>query len=289
MARVNGQPYPLLRRPFSIHAVQEQRNAIEIFFARTGVGTTLLAEKRVGETLDIIGPLGKGFLEEKEDADSPRGEESGQPSFSPAAKVREALGESLAGKQAFLVGGGRGIAPLYFLAQELRRLGAIPIVFYGGKTKEDLPLLKKFKAAKFDLLVSTEDGSLGVAGLVSSLVEAELSRLAELPLPERRSGGNSERGGRRDPSPREKGSDWSGFPAYIFTCGPEPMMGKIAALANSYGLPARFSLESIMGCGIGACWGCVRKIKRGAGTEWVKVCEEGPVFEASEINWEEKG
>jgi len=272
MVRASSQPFPLLRRPFSIHAVDKKIGTLEIFFARTGVGTALLAEKRVGETLDIIGPLGKGFL-----IPCP-----------PAANKEELSGPDLAGKQVFLVGGGRGIAPLYFLAEELRCLKAIPIVFYGGKTKDDLPLIKKFKAAKFDLLVSTEDGSSGAPGLISALVEAELSRLAGLPLPEEQSTDDSEKRGAEAPSVQEKGFDPRGFPAHVFACGPEPMMAKIAALASSYGLPARFSLESTMGCGIGACWGCVRKIKRGARTQWVKVCEEGPVFEAAEIIWDEK-
>ncbi len=65
------------------------------------------------------------------------------------------------------------------------------------------------------------------------------------------------------------------------------MMSKIAALAARYGIPAEFSLETMMGCGIGACWGCVRKIRRDGKVEWLKVCQEGPVFEDTEIIWEE--
>lgn len=291
MVRVSSQPYPLLRRPFSIHASRKDEDALEIFFARQGIGTAMMAEKKVGQTLDLIGPLGKGFLKEPGDADSdPKAITGKAGSNLVAAESRkEALKESLVGEQVFLVGGGRGIAPLYFLAVELRRLGAVPIVFYGGKTKHDLPLAKKFKATKFDLLTSTDDGSVGFPGLVSALVEAELSRLAQLPLlepPRPEAGGGSVEARNRSTGLTRRGQKRTGFPAYIFACGPDPMMAKIASLAASYGIPARFSLESIMGCGIGACWGCVRKVKRHGVVQWVKVCADGPVFDGSEIVWD---
>ncbi len=270
MVRVSSQSFPLLRRPFSIHATTRTKDAVEIFFARTGLGTAMLSEKKVGETIDLLGPLGKGFLE----GGAARAE-SGE----------KTLAERLAGKQVFLVGGGRGIAPLYFLAEELRQRGAMPIVFYGAKTERELVLGPKFKARKYDFLLSTDDGSAGFHGLVSALLETELSRLAKLPplKPPSEPGLAGEPDGAFHP--RTATSHPAGFPAYIFACGPEPMMARVASLASFYGIPARFSLESIMGCGIGACWGCVRKIQRGGEAQWVKVCEEGPVFEGSEIVW----
>jgi dihydroorotate dehydrogenase electron transfer subunit len=223
MVRVNDQPYPLLRRPFSIDA--REGNTVEIFFIKAGVGTAILAKKEAGESLDILGPLGKGFVIE----------------------------EQMKGKAAYLVGGGRGIAPFYFLAQELRGRSVQPTVFYGGRTFADLPLLPKFEAAGFSILASTDNGSLGFKGFVSSLLKEELERLR---------------------------------PAYIYACGPEPMMKTIAALAGAHDIPAQFSLESVMGCGIGACWGCVKRIKTGDKAEWVKICEDGPVFRGTEIVWE---
>jgi dihydroorotate dehydrogenase electron transfer subunit len=227
MVRVNGAPFPLLRRPFSIHSREDE--VIELFFAEAGTGTAILAERRKGDRLDILGPLGKGFR----------------------------LGRKTA-KVVYLVGGGRGIAPLYFLARELQARGITPRVFYGGKTRDDLPLLRKLKALQVETAASTDDGSLGFPGLVTGLLEAELTRL-----------------------PR------SGRPARLYACGPDPMMKKTAELTAALKIPAEFSLESIMGCGIGACWGCVRKIRRGRQAEWVKICEDGPVFSGDEIVWEE--
>jgi dihydroorotate dehydrogenase electron transfer subunit len=227
MVRVSDVPFPLLRRPFSIHA--REGEVIEIFFTEAGTGTGILAKTRKGDRLDIIGPLGKGFR----------------------------LGRRTA-KPVFLIGGGRGIAPLYFLARELKARDITPKVFYGGKTRGHLPLLHKFKASQVETAASTEDGSFGFSGLVTGLLETELTRL-----------------------PR------SGVPARIYACGPEAMMRKAAGLAFRLGIPAQFSLEAIMGCGIGACWGCVRKIRRARQSEWIKICEAGPVFPAAEIVWDE--
>jgi dihydroorotate dehydrogenase electron transfer subunit len=64
------------------------------------------------------------------------------------------------------------------------------------------------------------------------------------------------------------------------------MMETAAALAIARGIPAQISLEAMMGCGFGACWGCVKRIRRGGEGKWRKICEDGPVFPAGEIVWE---
>ncbi|MBL7083674.1 MAG: dihydroorotate dehydrogenase electron transfer subunit [Candidatus Aminicenantes bacterium] len=225
MVRISAQPQPLLRRPFSIHS-KEKKN-IEIFFQITGLGTSLLSQKRIGESLDILGPLGKGFV----------------------------TGESFQDKVIVAVGGGRGIAPLYFLSQELCSSGASVKIFYGGKSHKDLPLKEKFEKDGIELFCSTDDGSFGYKGFVSDFFKAELEKLN---------------------------------PSCVFACGPEEMMKKIAQITQEKNIPAEFSLESVMGCGFGACWGCVKKIKKNFKEEWTKICEEGPVFSREEIIWTEE-
>ncbi|HNT00585.1 MAG TPA: dihydroorotate dehydrogenase electron transfer subunit, partial [Candidatus Saccharicenans sp.] len=103
MIRVSSSLNPLLRRPLSIHNCTATE--IEIFFQVTGEGTRLLSKKITGEELDVMGPCGCGF------------------SLKPEFKDREI----------FCVGGGRGLAPLFFLARELQTIGATPVVFYGGQ------------------------------------------------------------------------------------------------------------------------------------------------------------
>jgi dihydroorotate dehydrogenase electron transfer subunit len=224
MIRINETPFPLLRRPFSLHARED--GALEIFFRVAGEGTRLLAQKSESETLDVLGPLGRGF-----DLDAAAG-----------------------GKTAYLVGGGRGIAPLYFLGLDLASRGATVRVLYGGRTAGDLPVRDKFEDSGLEIACSTDDGSYGYHGLVTSLLEDEIA-------------------GRR--------------PDVLFVCGPDPMMRAASGIAARFRVPAQVSLESIMGCGFGACWGCVKRIRRGGEPGWRKICEDGPVFPAEEIVWDE--
>jgi dihydroorotate dehydrogenase electron transfer subunit len=222
MVKVADTPFPLLRRPLSVHDAGP--SGIGLFFKTAGLGTEILARKKAGDTLDILGPLGKGYTV--------------LPDFK--------------GKRTHLVGGGRGIAPLFFLGRELRALGARVTVFYGGRSQTDIPLREKFEAAGLPLFCSTDDGSFGFEGLVTELLGRELN----------------------------------GSPADIlYVCGPAAMMKAAAEMARDRGIPGEFSLESIMGCGIGACWGCVHRVRNGNGDGWVKICEEGPVFAGDRIVW----
>ena len=109
-------------------------------------------------------------------------------------------------------------------------------------------------AAGLPLLCSTDDGSFGFKGFVTELLGRELDRSQA---------------------------------DVLYVCGPDPMMNAAARTARAAGIPAEFSLESMMGCGIGACWGCVHRIRSEDGDGWVKICEEGPVFPGDRIVWAE--
>lgn len=223
MIKVNQHFWPLLRRPFSLHDCSEDK--IEIFFQVVGEGTRQLAAKKVGDSLDILGPLGKGFT----------------------------LPEKANEKPLLLIAGGRGIAPFPFLAKELRHRGHRVIIFYGAKSKDDLPLIPEFKEQGFELHLSTDDGSLGFKGLITELVEKELINYK---------------------------------PCQVYACGPEAMLATMAKITQKWNLPAEFSLEARMGCGFGVCYGCVWPIRRGEKIEWTRICLEGPVFPADVIAWE---
>ena len=224
MVRVSPHTHPLLRRPFSIFSAKGQ--IVEIFLQRVGLGTRLLSKKQEGESVDIIGPLGKGFVIDEEDQT----------------------------KSHALIGGGRGIAPLYFLSQKLRFQSGNIFVFYGGKSLQDLPVRERLEKNGQALFLSTEDGSFGSQGLITDVFEAEL----------------------------RKGMSVS----QIYACGPDPMLKKIAEIGATMDIPTELSLESVMGCGFGACWGCVKKIRKDREIGWHKICEEGPVFASENIIWE---
>jgi len=187
------------------------------------VGTSLLSKKQPGDEIEILGPLGNGFSIED--------------------KSKQKIS---------LIGGGRGIAPLYFLALELKKKNSDIKLFYGGKSSTDLPMAPKFKSENIMTFCSTEDGSSEFKGLVTDLFQKELK---------------------------------SSIPSFIYACGPEGMLEKISEISKVHQIPAELSLESIMGCGFGACWGCVKETKKGEKTGWSKVCEKGPVFAAEDIIW----
>lgn len=71
----------------------------------------------------------------------------------------------------------------------------------------------------------------------------------------------------------------------IYACGPKTMLAAVQHYAQTLKIPGQLSLEERMGCGIGACVGCVCKIKDTCSQGWTykKVCQDGPVFEAQEV------
>ncbi|MCX5686510.1 MAG: dihydroorotate dehydrogenase electron transfer subunit [Candidatus Omnitrophica bacterium] len=127
---------PLLRRPLGVHRIL--KNGIDLLYEVVGKGTAMLSEKKAGEEIDLIGPLGNGFM----------------------------LNE-----KTILVAGGIGIAPLLALAEQLAYSKKQKIhVFIGAKTKEHIICAEDFKKIGCDVSVSTEDGSRGYKGLVTNLL-----------------------------------------------------------------------------------------------------------------------
>lgn len=143
--KVSQGVIPLLRRPFSIHRVIRQN--IEILYKVKGKGTETLSQRKRGEFLDLIGPLGNGYkLPDK-------------------------------GTKVVLVAGGVGVASLYFLAEELTRRSLPFTILIGGKKAEDILCGDIFKKLGGEIKISVEDGSLGRKGLVTDLLEREILQL----------------------------------------------------------------------------------------------------------------
>ncbi|MCP4602112.1 MAG: dihydroorotate dehydrogenase electron transfer subunit [Proteobacteria bacterium] len=132
---------PILPRAFSLVETGDQG---AILIREVGLGTERLAHMRPGETLKVLGPLGRGFSA----PDSNR--------------------------RTILVAGGVGVAPLIFMAEQLTKGEKRPIFIYGGRTSKDLPLRSRI-AALADLSVTTEDGTLGEKGVVTAPLERVLA------------------------------------------------------------------------------------------------------------------
>ena len=150
---------PFLRRPFSIHRVKgEPRttsfarvrgrgsrvNEIEILYEVVGKGTEILAGKKVGDFVNILGPLGTGFSLPRAHAPNPE-------------------------PRAIIISGGIGAAPLVYLAEELKKNNIKTIVLIGAKTKDVILCEKDFKNITREVYVSTDDGTYGCHGFVSRL------------------------------------------------------------------------------------------------------------------------
>ena len=138
--KVSDSTFPLLRRPFSVCDVEG--DYIFIMFNILGEGTKLLAQKRKGDLINLLGPLGKGFNLEG-DFDT-----------------------------AILATGGLGVAPFpYFI----RRLGDKKEIysFIGGKTEKDI-----ITYGMKNITISTDDGSVGLKGNVVELIEKHINNLS---------------------------------------------------------------------------------------------------------------
>jgi dihydroorotate dehydrogenase electron transfer subunit len=145
MIRTGSGQDPLLRRPFSLHQTSSS-GYIQIYFKNVGRGTHILAHTKVGELLDVFGPLGRGFRFARDRA-------------------------------ACLVGGGLGIAPMLFLAKKIAsssRDHGRDLIILGGRSRDDVePLVDDFKEFGLALRCATDDGSFGIKGLVTDLVKSE--------------------------------------------------------------------------------------------------------------------
>ena len=156
----------------------------------------------------------------------------------------------------FLATGKEALAQKTFGAPSRSRLSAKQVTFcYGVRTAAYLAGEQDFRAAGFDLRIASNDGSIGHNGLVTDLLQQSLEETT----------GRSRR---------------------VLCCGPEPMMHAVADICLTAGVRCDVSLETPMACGLGVCFSCVAKVRQPDG-EWdyKRTCVEGPVFDASLIEW----
>jgi dihydroorotate dehydrogenase electron transfer subunit len=216
---------PPLRRPFSILEASPERESYTLFVKAIGPGSSALCALPLGGVAQCLGPLGHPF--------------------SPPPD----------GTEAALVGGGYGVAPFSFLGGELARRGGTARLFYGGRTRGELPLLGRLREQGIEVVPATEDGSVGTSGRVTVALEAHL--------------------------------DAAQNPQRLYACGPEAMLHAVARIAARRGLEAEVSLDPWMGCGVGTCLGCVVRVQGRDEARWKYrcACTEGPVFDAARVVW----
>ena len=156
-----------------------------------------------------------------------------------------------ANKRVCVVGGGIGTPPMLELVKEIRRQapGAEVTVVLGFR--DEMFLADEFKAAGADVHVATDDGSTGFRGNVVALMD-EIGKMYDV----------------------------------VYACGPNVMLKFVGHWAAAHGARCFVSMEERMACGLGACVGCVIKVKTADGIVHKKVCKDGPVFDTQEVVWE---
>jgi dihydroorotate dehydrogenase electron transfer subunit len=211
---------PLLRRPFGICDTDPIKNEFSILYMIVGKGTSLLSTIKEGSTLDFSPPIGNRFT-------------------------------LLSNKKVAIVGGGIGIAPLFFLAKELKRQGCKTTMFFGGQSAEDIVFTDEFNLYTDKLIITTNNGSIGEKGLVTEPFEKDINNFD-----------------------------------FIYTCGPKKMLEAVSKLCIKYNKPVEVSLDERMACGLGACLGCIVYVKEGDNEVQKRCCVEGPIFDGTKIIWE---
>ncbi len=191
--RIDGSTEHVLRRPISIASIDQEASRFTIIYRADGAGTSKLAAKRAGETLDILSPLGNGY---------------------PLERDRHVL----------IIGGGIGVPPLYELSKQLNARGVKTTHVLGFNSQKDVFYEDRFSALG-DTYVSTADGSYGMKGFVTDVIETL-------------------------DGPFDR----------FYACGPKVML---KALSETMKIDGYISLEERMGCGFGVCYACVCETPQG--------------------------
>ncbi|MDR2836483.1 MAG: dihydroorotate dehydrogenase electron transfer subunit [Bacteroidales bacterium] len=211
---VENSSNTFLRRPISIFDVNYENNSLKLLIKIIGDGTKKLSELSINSKLNLIYPLGNSY--------------------------------SLPNcKDVLLIGGGCGIAPLFYTAKFFKNYNVNFTLLLGFREKSQVILQKEFSELG-KIFYTTDDGGFGERGNV--LQHSILKN------------NNFEK---------------------IYSCGPEIMMKNIAIWAKNKNIDCEVSLENLMACGLGACLCCVQKTKSGNKC----VCTEGPVFNVNDLLW----
>ena len=243
-AHLTCDPATPMRRPLSIMRANADEGWLEFLYKPVGRGLASLAKRSIGDSVSVLGPIGRGF-------------------------------EPDPGRPAILaLGGGVGIPPIYFLAEQLRdHVGVELLVLMGS----EVPF--PFELGQSSRVVAGIPGD--VAATVAELEEWGIaSRLAS----------NAGYAGCYEGYVTELARGWlAALPlerldeVQIVGCGPVPMLVATAALAKEYGLPCQVAVEEYMACGVGGCAGCTILVRTPAGPAMKRVCVDGPVFEAQDV------
>lgn len=208
------------RVPLTIADFNRDKGTITIIFQEVGASTQLLGALNEGESiLDLVGPLGK------------------------KTHIEPNMGTIVC------IGGGIGVAPVYPIARGMKQAGNTVISIMGAKSKEILIFENEMKAVSDEVYVTTDDGSYGIKGFVTTALQQLIDKGVKI--------------------------------AEVIAIGPVVMMRSVAEATRPYAIPTVVSLNPIMVDGTGMCGGCRVQI----GNESKFACVDGPEFDAHQVDF----
>ncbi len=207
------------RIPLSLADINPDESAISLIVMSVGKTTTEMSTLNAGDEIrDLCGPLGQPTHIEKYG-------------------------------RVILVGGGFGAAPLYPIARELKAAGNEVIVIMGARSSDLLIYEKEMRSLSDKVLITTDDGSKGIKGVVTAALKQEIE---------------------------QNGADM------VMAVGPAIMMKFVCETTVPFGIKTFVSLNSIMIDGTGMCGGC--RVSIGGKTRF--ACIDGPEFNGHEVDWD---
>ena len=208
------------RIPLTVADFDREKGIITIIFQVVGASTEVLASLEVGEDiLDFVGPLGK------------------------KSEIEPGLGTVVC------IGGGIGVAPVYPIARGMKQAGNKVISIIGAKRKEILIMEPEMRAACDETIVTTDDGSYGIKGFVTTALQQLVERGEKIDI--------------------------------VYAIGPVVMMERVVEATRPLGIKTIVSLNPVMVDGTGMCGGCRVQV----GDETKFACVDGPEFDGHLVDF----
>jgi ferredoxin--NADP+ reductase len=209
------------RIPLTVADKDEFAGTITLIFQVVGKSTALMRSLNEGDLIkDVVGPLGKAADAEK-------------------------IGTVI------MVGGGTGVAILHHVAKAFKEAGNYVIGIIGAQTKDMLILQNEMGRICDELVITSDDGSIGEMGFVTNPLDKYMNERHDIKL--------------------------------VYAIGPIVMMKNVANLTKKYKLPTMVSLNPIMIDGTGMCGGCRVKVNN----ETMFCCVDGPDFDGHKVDFDE--
>ena len=208
------------RIPLTVADFDREKGVLTLIFQVVGASTELLAQMKEGDAiLDLVGPLGQ------------------------KSHIASGLGTVVC------IGGGIGVAPVYPITRGMKEAGNRVISIIGAKSRDILIMEKEMRAASDETLVTTDDGSYGIKGFVTTALKELLARGERIDL--------------------------------VYAIGPVVMMKSVADVTRPLGIKTIVSLNPVMVDGTGMCGGC--RVQVGGETKF--ACVDGPEFDGAIVDF----